>query len=105
MQGHKPCTFSYFTINLTKCFHQCKIIPTFIIVMVNSLSVMFHNLLDLFWIGQFYNMQYGYNVIYLDITRLIAKYRPTMPVLSVVIPRLTTNQLRWSFTGAFQVRD
>jgi hypothetical protein len=35
--------------------------------------------------------------------RLIAKYRPTMPVLSVVIPRLTSNQLRWSFTGAFQV--
>ncbi|KAL2229343.1 UNVERIFIED_CONTAM: Pyruvate kinase 1, cytosolic [Sesamum indicum] len=34
--------------------------------------------------------------------RLIAKYRPTMPVLSVVIPRLTTNQLRWSFSGAFE---
>ena len=46
-----------------------------------------------------------YNVCRPDITRLIAKYRPTMPVLSVVIPRLTTNQLRWSFTGAFQVRD
>ncbi|XP_031120183.1 pyruvate kinase 1, cytosolic-like isoform X1 [Ipomoea triloba] len=26
--------------------------------------------------------------------RLIAKYRPTMPVLSVVIPRLKTNQLK-----------
>ena len=36
--------------------------------------------------------------------RLIAKYRPTMPVLSVVIPRLKTNQLRWSFSGAFEVR-
>ena len=35
--------------------------------------------------------------------RLIAKYRPTMPVLSVVIPRLKTNQLKWSFTGAFEV--
>ena len=35
--------------------------------------------------------------------RLIAKYRPTMPVLSVVIPRLKTNQLRWTFTGAFEV--
>jgi hypothetical protein len=35
--------------------------------------------------------------------RLIAKYRPSMPVLSVVIPRLKTNQLRWSFTGAFEV--
>jgi len=37
--------------------------------------------------------------------RLIAKYRPTMPVLSVVIPRLTSNQLRWRFTGAFQARQ
>ncbi|CAN1860354.1 Pyruvate kinase 1, cytosolic, partial [Linum perenne] len=34
--------------------------------------------------------------------RLIAKYRPTMPVISVVIPRLKTNQLKWSFTGAFE---
>ncbi|KAL8168184.1 hypothetical protein V2J09_009683 [Rumex salicifolius] len=34
--------------------------------------------------------------------RLIAKYRPTMPVLSVVIPRLKTDQLKWSFTGAFE---
>eukprot|EP01018_Ginkgo_biloba_P004256 Gb_29464 [translate_table: standard] len=37
--------------------------------------------------------------------RLIAKYRPTMPVLSVVIPRLNTNQLKWSFTGAFEARQ
>lgn len=37
--------------------------------------------------------------------RLIAKYRPTMPVLCVVIPRLTTNHLKWSFTGAFQARQ
>eukprot|EP00252_Welwitschia_mirabilis_P017278 TRINITY_DN382_c0_g1_i1.p1 TRINITY_DN382_c0_g1~~TRINITY_DN382_c0_g1_i1.p1 ORF type:complete len:514 (-),score=116.44 TRINITY_DN382_c0_g1_i1:200-1741(-) len=37
--------------------------------------------------------------------RLIAKYRPTMPVLSVVMPRLTTNQLKWSFSGAFQARQ
>ncbi|KAF8395326.1 hypothetical protein HHK36_019270 [Tetracentron sinense] len=37
--------------------------------------------------------------------RLIAKYRPTMPVLSVVIPRLKTNQLRWNFTGAFEARQ
>lgn len=35
--------------------------------------------------------------------RLIAKYRPDMPVLTVVIPKLTTNQLKWTFTGAFQV--
>ncbi|KAL5155457.1 Pyruvate kinase 1, cytosolic [Glycine soja] len=34
--------------------------------------------------------------------RLIAKYRPTMPVLSVVIPRLKSNQLKWSFSGAFE---
>eukprot|EP00245_Coleochaete_scutata_P005806 TRINITY_DN19679_c0_g1_i1.p1 TRINITY_DN19679_c0_g1~~TRINITY_DN19679_c0_g1_i1.p1 ORF type:complete len:547 (-),score=87.04 TRINITY_DN19679_c0_g1_i1:734-2311(-) len=37
--------------------------------------------------------------------RLIAKYRPVMPVLVVVIPKLTTNQLRWTFTGAFQARQ
>ncbi|CAA0830415.1 Pyruvate kinase family protein [Striga hermonthica] len=37
--------------------------------------------------------------------RLIAKYRPTMPVLSVVIPRLKTNQLTWSFSGAFEARQ
>ncbi|PHU00136.1 hypothetical protein BC332_29923 [Capsicum chinense] len=37
--------------------------------------------------------------------RLIAKYRPMMPVLSVVIPRLKTNQLRWTFSGAFQARQ
>ena len=39
------------------------------------------------------------------VCRLISKYRPSMPVLSVVIPRLKTNQLRWSFTGAFEVRE
>ncbi|KAF3795377.1 Pyruvate kinase 1 [Nymphaea thermarum] len=37
--------------------------------------------------------------------RLIAKYRPTMPVISVVIPRLKTNQLRWSFSGAFEAES
>lgn len=37
--------------------------------------------------------------------RLIAKYRPAMPVLSVVVPRLKTNQLKWSFTGAFEARQ
>ncbi|KHN02270.1 Pyruvate kinase, cytosolic isozyme [Glycine soja] len=37
--------------------------------------------------------------------RLIAKYRPTMPVLSVVIPRLKSNQLKWSFSGAFEARQ
>ncbi|XP_057470599.1 pyruvate kinase 1, cytosolic-like [Actinidia eriantha] len=37
--------------------------------------------------------------------RLIAKYRPTMPVISVVIPCLKTNQVRWTFTGAFEARQ
>ncbi|XP_030545190.1 pyruvate kinase 1, cytosolic-like [Rhodamnia argentea] len=37
--------------------------------------------------------------------RLIAKYRPTMPVISVVVPRLKTNQLRWTFSGAFEARQ
>ncbi|XP_057798832.1 pyruvate kinase 2, cytosolic-like [Salvia miltiorrhiza] len=37
--------------------------------------------------------------------RLIAKYRPSMPVLSVVIPRLKTNQLSWTFSGAFEARQ
>ncbi|KAI3984641.1 hypothetical protein MKX01_004004 [Papaver californicum] len=37
--------------------------------------------------------------------RLIAKYRPTMPVISVVVPRLITNQLKWTFTGAFEARQ
>ncbi|GAB2213006.1 hypothetical protein Droror1_Dr00021017 [Drosera rotundifolia] len=39
------------------------------------------------------------------VVRLIAKYRPTMPVLSVVIPRLKTNQLRWSLSGSFEARQ
>ncbi|KAJ0682139.1 putative pyruvate kinase [Helianthus annuus] len=37
--------------------------------------------------------------------RLIAKYRPTMHVLSVVIPRLKTNQLHWTTTGAYEARQ
>ncbi|KAJ6432969.1 PYRUVATE KINASE [Salix viminalis] len=37
--------------------------------------------------------------------RLIAKYKPIMPVISVVIPRLKNNQLRWTFTGAFEARQ
>ncbi|MFS7972713.1 putative pyruvate kinase [Helianthus anomalus] len=35
--------------------------------------------------------------------KLIAKYRLTMLMLSVVIPHLKTNQLRWTFTGGFEV--
>ena len=42
-------------------------------------------------------------LIHPNVCRLIAKYRPTMPVISVVVPRLKTNQLRWTFTGAFEV--
>ncbi|CAK9159610.1 unnamed protein product [Ilex paraguariensis] len=34
--------------------------------------------------------------------RLIAKYRPTMPVISVVIPQIKSNQIRWTVSGAFQ---
>ncbi|KAH1097774.1 hypothetical protein J1N35_014695 [Gossypium stocksii] len=37
--------------------------------------------------------------------RLIMKYKPTMSVLSVVIPRLKTNQLKWSFNGVFEARQ
>lgn len=35
--------------------------------------------------------------------RLIAKYRPSVPVLAVVIPRLKTNPLTWTLTGTVQV--
>ncbi|XP_077213699.1 pyruvate kinase 2, cytosolic-like [Tasmannia lanceolata] len=37
--------------------------------------------------------------------RLIAKYRPTVPVLAVVIPRLKTNSLKWTFSGTSQARQ
>ncbi|KAE9465889.1 hypothetical protein C3L33_02197, partial [Rhododendron williamsianum] len=33
---------------------------------------------------------------------LIAKYRPSVPVFAVVIPRLITNSLKWTFTGSSQ---
>ncbi|XP_039023157.1 pyruvate kinase 1, cytosolic-like [Hibiscus syriacus] len=36
---------------------------------------------------------------------LIAKYRPSMPLISIVIPWLKKNQLRWSFSGAFEARQ
>ncbi|CBI30102.3 unnamed protein product, partial [Vitis vinifera] len=35
--------------------------------------------------------------------RLITKYRPPVPVLAVVIPRLKTNSLKWTLTGTLQV--
>ncbi|XP_058205662.1 pyruvate kinase 2, cytosolic-like [Rhododendron vialii] len=37
--------------------------------------------------------------------RLIAKYRPSVPVFAVVIPRLSTNSLKWTFTGSSQARQ
>ncbi|KAI7753189.1 hypothetical protein M8C21_030924, partial [Ambrosia artemisiifolia] len=37
--------------------------------------------------------------------RLIAKYRPTMPVISVTIPRIKTIQLRWRFSGAIEIAE
>ncbi|KAL6987262.1 pyruvate kinase [Sarracenia purpurea var. burkii] len=37
--------------------------------------------------------------------RLIAKYRPSVPVFAIVIPRLTTNSLKWTFTGSSQARQ
>ncbi|KAF2308203.1 hypothetical protein GH714_036763 [Hevea brasiliensis] len=36
--------------------------------------------------------------------RLIAKYRPPVPVFAVVIPRLRSNSLKWTFTGSAQAR-
>ncbi|KAL1549361.1 pyruvate kinase [Salvia divinorum] len=39
-------------------------------------------------------------------SRLIAKYRPTMPVFdSCHSQRLKTNQLKWSFSGVFEARQ
>lgn len=35
--------------------------------------------------------------------RLIAKYRPPVPVFAVVIPRLRSNSLKWTCTGSAQV--
>ncbi|EEF33220.1 pyruvate kinase, putative [Ricinus communis] len=37
--------------------------------------------------------------------RLIAKYRPPVPVFAVVIPRLRSNTLKWSFTGSAEARQ
>ncbi|XP_068649072.1 pyruvate kinase 2, cytosolic-like [Aristolochia californica] len=36
--------------------------------------------------------------------RLVAKYRPMIPVLAVVIPHLKGNSLKWSFAGISQAR-
>lgn len=32
-------------------------------------------------------------------SRMLAKYRPPMPILSVIFPRLRTDSLKWTFTG------
>ncbi|CAM8973372.1 unnamed protein product [Rhodiola kirilowii] len=37
--------------------------------------------------------------------RLIAKYRPVLPVFAVVIPSLSTNSLKWTFNGTLQARQ
>ncbi|XP_024545135.1 pyruvate kinase 1, cytosolic [Selaginella moellendorffii] len=37
--------------------------------------------------------------------RLIAKYRPLMPVMVVVIPQISTNFMRFSFSGTFTARQ
>ena len=37
--------------------------------------------------------------------RLVAKYRPTMPVFAVVSSRLRTDSLKWSFTSSSQVHQ
>lgn len=37
--------------------------------------------------------------------RLIAKYRPPVPVLAIVIPRLKSDSLKWTFTGSLQARQ
>eukprot|EP00878_Enallax_costatus_P004218 GHUV01004448.1.p1 GENE.GHUV01004448.1~~GHUV01004448.1.p1 ORF type:complete len:578 (+),score=172.79 GHUV01004448.1:112-1845(+) len=36
---------------------------------------------------------------------LIAKYRPQQPILTVVVPRLSTNGLKWQCTGDFVARQ
>ncbi|EPS61048.1 pyruvate kinase, partial [Genlisea aurea] len=37
--------------------------------------------------------------------RLIAKYRPTMPVLSIVVPQVNDDQLQGTVTGSFEARQ
>ncbi|XWS43064.1 hypothetical protein CRYUN_Cryun16bG0069200 [Craigia yunnanensis] len=37
--------------------------------------------------------------------RLIAKYKPPVPVLAIVVPRLKTNSFKWTFTGSSQARQ
>ncbi|KAF3442516.1 hypothetical protein FNV43_RR16432 [Rhamnella rubrinervis] len=37
--------------------------------------------------------------------RLVAKYRPSVPLFAIVIPRLRTNSLKWIFNGSSQARQ
>lgn len=37
--------------------------------------------------------------------RLIAKYRPSVPVLAIVTPQLRTNSIKWTVTGTVQARQ
>ncbi|XAR68431.1 Pyruvate kinase [Bertholletia excelsa] len=37
--------------------------------------------------------------------RLIAKYRPSVPLFAIVIPRIKSNSLKWSFIGSSQARQ
>ncbi|KAK6232104.1 hypothetical protein SCA6_002177 [Theobroma cacao] len=37
--------------------------------------------------------------------RLIAKYKPPVPVLAIVVPRLKINSFKWTFTGSSQARQ
>ncbi|XP_010269337.1 PREDICTED: pyruvate kinase 2, cytosolic-like [Nelumbo nucifera] len=37
--------------------------------------------------------------------RLVAKYRPSVPVFSIVVPRLRTNSLKWTLSGTSQARQ
>ncbi|MQL83674.1 hypothetical protein Taro_016158 [Colocasia esculenta] len=37
--------------------------------------------------------------------KLVAKYRPPMPILAVVVPRLRVNSMKWSFSGTLQARQ
>ena len=37
--------------------------------------------------------------------RLVAKYRPSVPICAVVVPKLLTDGLKWRFTGLAQARQ
>lgn len=74
-----------------------KMIPTYI-----SLPSLCH--VELYEILVVFSCTYWNLWTFPWLCRLIAKYRPTMPVLSVVIPQLKSNQLRWTFSGASEVK-